>query len=144
MRNFKNYSTTTKKIFFLFLLLMFSSLIFAQKKSAKDTITAEAASKKIGEEVIIKANVVTVFYAKSSTGKPTFLNLNQPFPNNPIAVIIFENDLKKLNLNAQQYLGKKIIVKGNVHYYKDEEKPYKNKASITIYNKEQLVILPNK
>lgn len=40
--------------------------------------------------------------------------------------------------------AKTILVKGVVRYYKDEEKPYKDKASITIYSKEQIKILNGK
>jgi hypothetical protein len=134
-----------KNIFFLFFLLTgFLNLAFTQNLKLIDTISAEMAATKIGEEVIIKAKVVTVFYAKNSTGKPTFFNLVKPFPDNPIAIIIFENELKKLNINAADYVGKTVLVKGIVKYYKDEEKPFKNKASITIYNKKQLVIFSNK
>ncbi len=121
------------------MLFGFAKNQFAQ--NSLDTISAYLATDKIGEEVIIKAKVVTVFYAKNSTGKPTFLNLEKPFPNNPIAVIIFENDLAKLNIDAQLYSGKTILIKGMVKLYKDEEKPYKDKASITIYNKSQLIVL---
>lgn len=124
-------------------ILMFCILQFfiVQNSVSTDIISAKMAASKIGDTVVIKAKVVTVFYAKNSTGKPTFLNLVKPFPDNPIAIIIFENELKKLNINATDYVGKTVIVKGIVKYYKDEEKPYKNKASITIYDKNQLVII---
>lgn len=127
------------KQFFLIIFTLFLTS-FSQITQQKNPITAEEAAKKIGQEVVIKAKVVTVFYAKNSTGKPTFLNLVKPFPDNPIAIIIFENELKKLNINAVEYVEKTVIVKGIVKYYKDEEKPYKNKASITIYDKKQLVV----
>lgn len=123
-----------------FLWTGFLNLAYTQNLKLIDTISAEMAASKVGEEVMIKAKVVTVFFAKNSTGKPTFLNLVKPFPDNPIAIIIFENELKKLNINAIEYVGKTVIVKGIVKYYKDEEKPYKNKASITIYDKKQLVV----
>ena len=133
----------TRIILIILLVIAITQFSFSQNVLRLDTITAEIAATKIGETVIIKAKVVTVFYAKNSTGKPTFLNLVYPFPDNPIAVIIFEDDLKKLKIDAQLYKGKTIIVKGNVKYYKDEEEPYKDKASITIYNKNQLEILEN-
>lgn len=123
-----------------FLWTGFLNLAYTQNLKLIDTISAEMAASKVGEEVMIKAKVVTVFFAKNSTGKPTFLNLVKPFPDNPIAIIIFENELKKLNINAVEYVEKTVIVKGIVKYYKDEEKPYKNKASITIYDKKQLVV----
>ena len=54
-----------------------------------DTINAFEAAQRIDHDVIVKGYVATVFYAKNSSGKPTFLNLEEAFPNNPIAVIIF-------------------------------------------------------
>lgn len=126
---------------FLILALIFTcftQLIFGQVQT--DTIKAEEASQLIGEQVTIRAKVASVFYAKSSSGSPTFLNLEKNFPDNPIAIVIFENELKKLKINAQLYKGKTIIVTGKVGLYKDEEKPNKNKPSIVIYSKAQIKI----
>lgn len=131
-----------KNALLFFLLIGFIQNEFAQVLS--DTISAYVAAKRIDEVVIIKAKVVTVFYAENSTGKPTFLNLEQPFPNNPIVVVIFENELKKLNINAQDYIGKHVYINGVVKLYKDEAKPFKYKPSITIYNKNQLIIIATK
>jgi hypothetical protein len=130
--------TTFKTILILLFILIFQRSI---GQNNLDTITAENASLQIGQQVIVKAKVLTVFYAKNSNGKPTFLNLDKDFPNNPIAVIIFEKELKKLKIDATQYKSKTIIVKGKVEWYKDEEKPYKNKPSIIIYNNEQISII---
>lgn len=106
-----------------------------------DTITSIDAAQRIGHDVIVKGYVATVFYARNSTGKPTFLNLEEAFPNNPIVVIIFENDLNKLKINAQQYANKTIIVKGKMIEYKDEESPYEEKPSIIIYSNDQIKIV---
>lgn len=113
----------------------------AQTLQKTDTISAFAAAELVGQEVIIKGPVITVFFAKSSTGSPTFLNLEKPFPNNPVAIIIFENKREELGINAQDYKGKTVVVKGLVRRYKDEEKPYEYKPSITIYSKDQLTIV---
>ncbi len=131
------------KTIYLFCLWMIIAVnyTYAQHQNKLDTVTAEEAANRIGEEVVIKSYVVTIFYAKNSTGKPTFLNLVKPFPDNPIAIILFENELKKLKINASDYLNKTILVRGWVRYYRDEEKPYKNKASITIYDKSQIKII---
>lgn len=111
----------------------FSQLVIGQTKS--NTITAEEASKLIGEEVTIRAKVASVFYAESSSGSPTFLNLDKNFPDNPIVVVIFEKELKELKINAQLYKGKTIVVKGKVGLYKEENKP-----SIVIDRKDQIKI----
>jgi len=129
---------THKTILLLISLFIFQ---FAIGQTNLDTITATIATQRIGQDVIVKGNVVTVFYAKNSNGKPTFLNLDKAFPDNPIVVIIFEKELKKLNINAQQYNNKKIIVKGKMGLYKDEEKPYEDKPSIIIKSLDQIKIV---
>lgn len=127
---------------FLILALIFICLTqLAIGQIHTDTITAAEASQLIGEQVIIKAKVASVFYAKSSSGSPTFLNLDKTFPDNPIAVVIFEKELKKLKINAQLYKSKTIIVTGKVGLYKDEEKPNKNKPSIVISSKDQIKVV---
>ena len=135
-----NYKNT---LFILFVIVV-TQFSFSQNISKLDTITAEMAATKIGEDVIVKGKIVTTFFAEFSTGKPTFLNLEKPFPNNPVAIIIFEEQLEELGINAQNYKNKTVIVKGTVQQYKDEAKPFKYKPSITIYNKDQLIILDKK
>lgn len=139
-----NTISSVKKLFrgwLLFLLFNINAhFVFSQKLNT-DTITADVAAEKIGQEVMVKGKVVTTFFAEFSTGKPTFLNLEKPFPNNPMAVIIFEEQVKQLGINAQLYKDKTVLVKGVVKQYKDEAKPFKYKPSITIYTKDQLVIL---
>lgn len=112
----------------------FTQLAFGQIRT--DTITAKEASQLIGEQVTLRAKVASVFYAKSSSGSPTFLNLDKNFPDNPIAVVIFEKELKKLKINTQFYKDKTIIVTGKVVVYKDENKP-----SIIIYSKDQIKVV---
>ena len=128
-----------KLIFLLFFLSTIFNPSFGQ--SQPKIITAKEASKLVGQSVIVKAKVITVFHAINSFNSPTFLNLDEDFPNNPIAVVIFEADLKKLNINAQLYKGKTILVRGIITTYKDEEKPFKNKPSITITAINQLEII---
>jgi len=85
-----------KTLHILILLIFFQNLIYCQNQN--DMLTVEKASKLIRKNVIVKGKVITVFYAKSSSGKPTFLNIDKDFPNNPLVVVIFEKNLKKLNL----------------------------------------------
>lgn len=130
----------------LTVLMLFAAIKFASSQTLQktDTLSPEAAAERIGEEVMVKGKIVTTFYAEFSKGKPTFLNLEKPFPNNPIVIIIFEEQLEQLHINAKDYRDKMVLVKGIVKQYKDEAKPYKYKPSITIYSKEQLIILDEK
>ena len=61
-----------------------------------------------------------------------------------MAIIIFEEQLMLLNINAKDFRDKTVLVKGVLKQYKDEAKPYKYKPSITIFSKDQLIILDNK
>ncbi len=143
MRNFTKPKSTNKiyKTILTLLFTAFLQLAFGQTQNPLDTITALEASQRIGQQVIVKGKVISTFYATNSNGKPTFLNLDKDFPNNPIVVIIFENELKKLNINAQIYKGKTVIVKGKMELYRDEEKPNKNKPNIKIYSIDQIKIV---
>lgn len=126
---------TFKTILILLLIVLFQRTI-AQTKL--DTITAFKASKLIGQQVIVKAKVATVYYAEKLNGKPTYFNLDKKFPNNPMAVIINQTELTKLKINANDYKGKTIIVKGKVI-----EVPYENgkKSCLKIYNNSQIKII---
>lgn len=126
----------TFKTILILLLIVFFQRTIAQTNL--DTITALKASKLVGQQVIVKAKVATVFYAEKLVGKPTYLNLDKNFPNNPMAVLIYQAELTKLKINANDYKGKTIIVKGKVI-----EIPYENgkKPCIKIYNKNQIKII---
>ena len=117
------------------------SILSTINKDTIATITADKASHLIGQLVLVKGKVASVFYAENSIGSPTFLNIEKDFPDNPIAVIIFEKELTELKINAQLYKGKTIIVNGKMELYKNEEKPYKNKPSIIIHSKDQIKIV---
>jgi len=106
-----------------------------------DTITSFEAVHRIDQNVIVKGYVASVYYAEYSNGSPTFLNLEKAFPKNPIVVIIFEDVLNKLKINARQYENKTIIVKGKMIEYIDEESPYEEKPSIIIYSNDQIQIV---
>ena len=124
------------------LLLIFTGLFqvsISQPLMHTDTISAIEASKKIGQYVIVKAIVVSTFFGEKLQGQPTYLNLDQKFPDNPMTVIIYSDQLKKLNINASDYEGKTIVVKGKMYLI-----PYENskkKPCIKIYKKDQIKIV---
>ena len=55
-----------------FLWTGFLNLAYTQNLKLIDTISAEMAASKVGEEVMIKAKVVTVFFAKTVQENPLF------------------------------------------------------------------------
>ena len=133
---------TASKVLLIFLISIFSQGIICGQNQL-DTISAEKAAQLIGQEVIIKAKIVSVYYSQNSKGKPTFLNLERKYPNNPVAIVIFEQAIEKLKINTDLYLNKTVIVSGKMEAYKDKTPPYKLKPIITIYKKDQIKILEN-
>ncbi|MFZ0805936.1 MAG: hypothetical protein WAN03_07120 [Candidatus Sulfotelmatobacter sp.] len=65
----------TKTIPVLALVLLAVAPALSQK-----TLTASEAKDHIGEQATVCGKVVSTGYAENSRGKPTFLNLDKPYP----------------------------------------------------------------
>jgi hypothetical protein len=68
----------------LALIVALSSPVAAQKK-----LTANEAKDHVGETATVCGSVVSTRYATSSKGRPTFLNLDKPYPNQVFTVLIW-------------------------------------------------------
>ena len=88
-------------------------LALAQKR-----ITTGEAKKHIGEEGTVCGKVVSTRYAESSRGRPTFLNFDQPYPNETFTIVIWGNDRSKFSEPETAYRGKHICVTGKISEYK--------------------------
>ena len=54
-----------------------------------DVITAKQAAQHVGEIQTVRGVVVSARYAARSKGQPTFLNLDQPYPDTIFTVVIW-------------------------------------------------------
>jgi exonuclease VII large subunit len=134
-----------KKTNLTFLILMIAMLSFGQteqtntdNKSDIPLISASEAPNYIDKEVKVKAKVISTFFSEKSKGKPTYLNLDKKFPDNPMTVVIFESKLKELKINPKNYEGKTIIVKGKIKLWASASG---KKYSIIINNQKQIEIV---
>lgn len=93
--------------------LLASSLLFAQK-----SLTAVQAKDHIGEQGTVCGKVVSTRYAESSPGKPSFLNFDQPYPNQVFTILIWGSDRAKFDEPETKYRGKQICVTGKITDYK--------------------------
>jgi hypothetical protein len=93
----------------------------------------------IGKEVVVTGRVVSTFFAENESGSPTFLNIDQSFPNNTMTVVIFKNYLDSMRLNCLEFENKQIEISGKVSQYKDEYG--KLRPSIEIKSIEQIKVL---
>jgi DNA/RNA endonuclease YhcR with UshA esterase domain len=59
---------------------------------AQGPISPAEAAQHVGETATVCGTVASVTYAHSSRGRPTFLNLDQPYPNQVFTVVIWGTD----------------------------------------------------
>ena len=97
----------------------------SKEQSYDDTLTATEAAKQVGSKVLVKAKVVGIHTAKNAKGKPTFIDLDVPFPNNPLSIIIFEQNIAKF-APLETYKNKTILIEGlvrrRVYKYRGKER----------------------
>jgi len=85
-----------------------------------DTINWDEAATYIGEYKTVCGPVVDTHYAASSNGRPTFLNLGQPYPKpNRFTVVIWGRNRDKFSTSPEQlYSGVTICVSGLIEEYR--------------------------
>ena len=67
----------------------FTIVILWPAISVAETFTANQASKHIGETATICGIVASTNFAKQAKGQPTFLNLERPYPNESVTLVIW-------------------------------------------------------
>ena len=92
--------------------LLATSSVLAQK-----TLTATEAKAHIGELATV-GKVVSTRWAESSRGSPTFLNFDQPYPNQIFTLVIWGNDRSKFDNPETTYRGKRVCVTGKINAFK--------------------------
>lgn len=77
------------------------------------------ASNYIGENKTVCGKVVSTYYARTSNGAPTFLNLDRAYPNHIFTAVIFEENRDNFRGKSEKmYKSKKICVSGTIVEYK--------------------------
>src|SRR5215469_13016040 len=92
--------------------LLATSLSLAQRN-----LTAAEAKDHIGEQATVCGKVVSTRYAEGSRGSPTFLNFDQPYPNQVFTMLIWKSDRAKFGEPETKYSEKQICVTGKVSAY---------------------------
>ncbi len=80
--------------------------------------TTEEASGHIGENATVCGIVSSGYYARSSRGKPTFINLDGRYPNQAFTVVIWGDHRSKFGQPERKYTGKRICVTGVIDMYR--------------------------
>ena len=107
---------------YILLLTIFSlliSLLLYFESYPQNFISPQEAVNYIGEIKTVCGVVMSAKYAPFIRGKPIFLNLDKPYPNQIFTVIIWEKDRYKFKKPPEiVFKGKKICVTGVIKSYR--------------------------
>ena len=81
-------------------------------------VTAVEAKLHIGEQATVCGKVVSTRYATTTRGKPTFLNLDKPYPNQIFTVLIWGENREKFGTPEEKYRDKQVCVTGKITEYR--------------------------
>jgi DNA/RNA endonuclease YhcR with UshA esterase domain len=114
---------------FLFISFLFISLaVFSQ------TIAVEDVKNHVGETITILGKIADGRYLGSVAKKPTLLNVNKPYPNQPLTVIIYGDNRNAFGYKPEEALmNKNVFVTGKVSLYN-------GKPQIEVERPDQIVI----
>jgi len=85
---------------------------------AADLLTAQQAAEHVGETATVCGLVVSANYATKSKGQPTFLNFDQPYPNQIFTVMILGSDRPKFGTPERSFMGKRVCATGEITQYR--------------------------
>lgn len=81
---------------------------------ASHTITAAQARDHIGETETVCGYVASSHFSIRSPSKPTFLDLDKPYPHQIFTIVIWGSDRAKFGRPETEYLRKDICVTGRI------------------------------
>jgi hypothetical protein len=93
-------------------------LLYGVSAEAQNSISAAEAKNHVGENATVCGQVVSTHFASSSRGKPTFLNLDEPYPNQIFTIVIWGSDRAKFGSPESTYKGKDICASGPIESYR--------------------------
>ena len=85
---------------------------------AEAPLRPEEAASHVGEEATVCGRVVSTHYAERSRGRPTFLNLDRPYPNHVFTVVIWGDDRPHFPTPPEELFGERVCVHGRITSYR--------------------------
>jgi len=89
-----------------------------QEPDAELVITATQAADHVGEVALVCGVVAATHHAQASTGRPTYINFEEPFPDAPFTAIIWGSDRDAFPYDPAVLLGMDICVYGEIDRYR--------------------------
>jgi micrococcal nuclease len=82
------------------------------------TLTSAEAAAHVGEVVTVCGVVASAKYATGVRGAPTFLNLDRPYPDQPLTIVIWETDRSAFGRPEATYANQPVCVTGKIEEHK--------------------------
>src|SRR5579864_3863503 len=98
------------------LVVLTSLAVNAQSPQVKK-LTALEAKDHVSEKATVCGKVASTRYAATIHGKPTFLNLDKPYPNQVFTVLIWGENREQFGAPEEMYRDKQICVTGKITEY---------------------------
>ncbi len=86
--------------------------------STQDCIQASDTKNYIGKNISVCGKVVSATYASRTKGKPTFINLDKPYPNQVFSIVVWGDDRSKFGTPENDFRDKTIRVTGKVELFR--------------------------
>ena len=94
-------------------------LTIASPFALADVITAEQAAQHVGEVQTVRGVVVSATFAFRTKGKPTFLNLDRPYPGAIFTIVVWGSDRDKFTVPPEKaFKGQTVRVTGKITAYR--------------------------
>jgi len=88
---------------------------------AQERISPTDAANYVGKSVTVCGKVASATYSARSKGRPTFLNLDRPYPNQIFTALIWGENRSKFSPPPDKaYSGKQICVTGVISTYRNQ------------------------
>jgi len=84
----------------------------------QQAISPYEASSHVGEYSKVCGQVASTHFANRSRGAPTFINLDEPYPNQVFTALIWVEDRSKFGSPEERYADREICVSGVIQVYR--------------------------
>ena len=85
-----------------------------------DAVSWQRAASLVGQRAVIKGRIVSTYFARSSAGQPTFLDMGNGYPNpNRFTVLIWRENRRTFGGSPEtRYRGRSLCVIGLINSYR--------------------------
>ena len=113
----RRVNMNNRRTVFLVCATILAASNLAYSRQHENALTADQAKDHIGETATVCGRVVSTRYAERSNGRPTFLNFDRDYPNQPFTVVIWGADRAKFRTPEDYYRDKNVCVTGVIETY---------------------------